>query len=425
MNWIFNGMRAQLRNHRGHLYETSDGGGKRTRRKGTRFFFQHNYSSMSSSSSKMNASLSEYETLPDTYRRLVAKHTGESFRDVATVVKENMFDPADLEDDERIIRVLYAGVNGGCETFRCRGEYAFSRNKEVQGTFPLGAEGCGLVVAGPASTEASAGSPYDEASKLPVGSHVMFVGGAFSEYVKVKTSQCYPIDTSSKEMTALRISGHVAYAALAHVGQMKKDNVILVTAAAGATGSFAVQFAKDCGCHVVATCRNSDKADILVSRYGVDRVINYSIDNIEDVLRNEYGRMIDIAYEGVGGKMQALAWENLAPGGRLLSVGYISQYPHAHSGPTKSFSDALPRPDELFWKGQTVMDDSKTAFGNVWPTDASVRHQALEHVSNLYAEGRVTPLIDDARQFHGIESISDAIDYMLLGNAIGKVVVSL
>lgn len=376
-------------------------------------------------SSKLNALISEYETLPDTYRRLVAKHTGESFRDVATVVKETMFNPADLEDDERIIRVLYAGVNGGCETFRCRGEYAFSRNRDVQGTFPLGAEGCGVVVAGPASAEASTGSPYDEASTLPVGSHVIFVGGAFSEYVKVKTSQCHPIDMSSKEMTALRISGHVAYAALTHVGHMKKDNVVLVTAAAGATGSFAVQFAKDCGCHVVATCRNSDKADILQSRYGVDRVINYSLENIEDVLRSEYGGMIDIAYEGVGGTMQALAWENLAPGGRLLSVGYISQYPHAHSGPVQSFSDSLPRPDELFWKGQTVVDDSKTAFGNVWPTDASVRQQALVQVCNLYAEGRVTPLIDDVHQFHGIESIPDAIDYMLLGNAIGKVVVSI
>ncbi|WPT16411.1 Prostaglandin reductase-3 [Picochlorum sp. SENEW3] len=357
-------------------------------------------------SSKLNASINEYETLPDTYRRLVAKHTGESFRDVATVVKENMFNPAHLEDDERIVRVLYAGVNGGCETFRCR-------------------EGCGVVVAGPASAEASTGSSYDEASTLPVGSHVMFVGGAFSEYVKVKTSQCHLIKMSSKEMTALRISGHVAYAALTHVGHMKKDNVVLVTAAAGATGSFAVQFAKDCGCHVVATCRNSDKADILQSRYGVDRVINYSLENIEDVLRSKYGGLIDIAYEGVGGTMQALAWENLAPGGRLLSVGYISQYPHAHSGPVQSFSDSLPRPDELFWKGQTVVDDSKTAFGNVWPTDASVRQQALEQVCNLYAEGRVTPLIDDVRQFHGIESIPDAIDYMLLGNAIGKVVVSL
>ena len=415
-------MRA-VRTHRSQLYETT-GGRRRARGRGFDII-PSSSSSSSPSSSKNNALIGEYKTLPDTYRRLVATHTGESFREVATVVEENMFDPADLEDDERIIRVLYAGVNGGCETFRCRGEYAFSRNKDVRGTFPLGAEGCGIVVAGPTSTGTDTGSLDEESICLPPGSHVMFVGGAFSEYVKVKTSQCHPIAKSSKEMTALRISGHVAYAALAHVGHMKKGDVVLVTAAAGATGSFAVQFARDCGCHVVATCRNSDKADILHSRYGVDRVINYSEENVEDVLRNEYNGMIDIAYEGVGGKMQALAWETLAPGGRLLSVGYISQYPHVQSGPIETFNPSLPRPDELFWKGQTVVEDSKTAFGNVWPTDAAVRQQALEHACKLYTEGRVTPLIDDKQNFHGIESISDAIDYMLRGNAIGKVVVAL
>eukprot|EP00889_Picochlorum_renovo_P001201 jgi/Picre1/28231/NNA_003637.t1 len=205
-------------------------------------------------SSKLNALISEYETLPDTYRRLVAKHTGESFRDVATVVKENMFNPADLEDDERIIRVLYAGVNGGCETFRCRGEYAFSRNKDVQGTFPLGAEGCGVVIAGPASAEASTGSPYDEASTLPVGSHVMFVGGAFSEYVKVKHPMSSHKDEFKRDDCAKDIRSCSVRRTYAR-GSHEERQYILVTAAAGATGSFAVQFAKDCGCHVVATCR--------------------------------------------------------------------------------------------------------------------------------------------------------------------------
>ena len=45
-----------------------------------------------------------------------------------------------------IVKVHYAGVNGGCETFRARGEWAFARNKDVP-EFALGAESSGTVVA--------------------------------------------------------------------------------------------------------------------------------------------------------------------------------------------------------------------------------------------------------------------------------------
>ena len=41
--------------------------------------------------------------------------------------------------------MLYAGVNGGCETFRARGDHAFRANRRLP-VYPLGAEGAGVVV---------------------------------------------------------------------------------------------------------------------------------------------------------------------------------------------------------------------------------------------------------------------------------------
>ncbi len=53
-----------------------------------------------------------------------------------------------------LVRIAYAGINGGCETFRTRGEYAFSGNSRLSGSFPLGAEGAGVVAAlGPGSAK--------------------------------------------------------------------------------------------------------------------------------------------------------------------------------------------------------------------------------------------------------------------------------
>ena len=72
--------------------------------------------------------------LPATFKALVAASTGESFAEVPRVKELPM---PELESGEVLVRVVYAGVNGGCETFRARGEYAFQGNRDAA-DFPLG-----------------------------------------------------------------------------------------------------------------------------------------------------------------------------------------------------------------------------------------------------------------------------------------------
>lgn len=353
-----------------------------------------------------------------TYKKLVAHKAGPCLRDVARIEQDLPVEHllAGLGNDEVVIRVRYAGVNGGCETFRCRAEYAFSRNAHETG-FALGAEGVGDVVAS------------GDAGRHLVGSSVMFVGGAFSEFVRVKVSMCTPIESNKTDYVAIRISGNVAHAALKYVAEIRPGDVVLVTAAAGATGSFAVQYAKHVGCHVVATCRSDVKASILEG-YGVDRVIQYTKEDVARVLHDEgYMGTIDVAYEGVGGELQSLAWDAIRPNtGRLLCVGYISEYPHTQkyaSGRMTTIKKALPPSDELFWGGKTVCDPrGKVAYGNVWPSEASLRQESLVELCSLYQQGIIMPLIDPV-EFIGVESIPDAMDYMLSGQALGKVVVRL
>ena len=62
---------------------------------------------------------------------------------------------------------------------------------------------------------------------------------------------------------------------------------MLVTAAAGGTGQFAVQLAAAAGCTVVATCGSAAKAALL-KRLGAARVINYREERVKDVLKREY-----------------------------------------------------------------------------------------------------------------------------------------
>lgn len=66
--------------------------------------------------------------------------------------------------------------------------------------------------------------------------------------------------------------------------------------------------------------------------------------------------------------MVRAAWENLASGGRLLTIGYISDYPHTNSnGAMQPIAEGLPSPQDLFWKGLTVEKDGKTIMGGASP----------------------------------------------------------
>lgn len=259
--------------------------------------------------------------------------------------------------------MTHAGVNGGCETFRVRGEHLFSSNNRID-HYLLGAEGRGVVVAVGASDTTSVAHRPTPA----LGEMVTFGGGgAFSEYAIVPAARCFtpPQGVPGPQAVALALSGTVAYTALHAVADVTAGETVLVTAAAGGTGHFAVQAAQLAGARVVATCGGGRKAARLRA-LGVDRIIDYTTEvgslclctlcwmcvwqpipsdtckseghavaaithvtqDVGAVLREEYPQGIDLVYEGVGGTLFATAMANLQPRGRVLVLGYISQYPH-------------------------------------------------------------------------------------------------
>jgi NADPH:quinone reductase-like Zn-dependent oxidoreductase len=379
------------------------------------------HASPTDGSSESLHAFKQLEQTPLSFKRLIARRTGTSLSDVAEIEEVPMLAP---KEGEVLVKVAYAGINGGCETFRARGEHAFAGNRSAE-FFTLGAEGAGTIV--------SIGSGV---RNLHSGQHVTFIGGAFSEYVVAKAALCWPVPSPTPEAVALTISGTVANAALKYVGKMKSGDTVLVTAAAGATGSFAVQLAQAAGCQVIATCGSERKTERLRA-LGLKRVINYMVEDVLHVLEKEnYSGTIDIAYEGVGGGLQAAAWNALRrPGGRLLPVGYISEYPHnpenirhekereQQSG-SGSASTLLPPSAELFWSGKFFeAADGRVAHGKVWPKERSDTLKAKQEVFEMYSSGKIEAWVDQERRFLGVAEVPAAVDYMLGGQAIGKVVV--
>lgn len=344
--------------------------------------------------------------IPKSFQALVAAKTGDTFSQVAQI--KSLPIPS-LEKDEALIRVLYAGINGGCETFRARGEFVFGENAEAKEPFALGAEGVGIVAAVGSDVEGYA-----------VGDAVCFVGSAFAEYSKCKANFLWSIPEALPEYVGLAISGLTACAMLEQTGDIKEGETVLITAAAGGAGHFAVQFAKLAGCTVIGTCGSEEKVKALKA-LGCDHVINYKSQDVAAEIKRLAPNGLDAVLEGVGGKMLQTALDNLTPEGRLLQIGYISEYPHNPDAATESSKNDVVA-SELFWKSQTIKRGKQTIYGNAWPKDYTAIAASKSRVLKLFSEGKLKSLVDNTKDFVGLESVSDAIEHMLSGKTIGKVV---
>ncbi|KAF4143079.1 Zinc-binding dehydrogenase [Phytophthora infestans] len=180
--------------------------------------------------------------------------------------------------------------------------------------FLAGVEGAGLV------TEVGS-----NVTTVKVGDAVMYQTlGAYADYVQVPVSAAIKIPELSKNALPVAVGGVSASICLECLGEMKSNETVLVTAAAGGTGQFVVQLAKLAGNHVIGTTSSDEKVEAL-TKLGCDRVINYNKENVGDVLKKEYPNGVDIVFESIGGDMFRAAVDNIAVRGRIIKIGFISR----------------------------------------------------------------------------------------------------
>jgi hypothetical protein len=330
--------------------------------------------------------------MPETYKKLVATRRSPDFRAAAEIVEEPIPDP---DPNEVIVRNRYAGVNA-TDVNIAAGRYT----PDAEPPIDLGAEAAGEVVA-----------TGRDVKHLQVGDAVVTstLGGGYREYHCVRASNTFKVTEPSPEALSIMVSGLTASIALQEVGDMKSDETVLVTAAAGGTGQYAVQIAKRNGNHVIGTCGTEEKMELL-DRLGCDRSINYRTEDVGEVLAREYPDGVDLVYEGVGGALFDTCVDALAVHGRLLAIGYVSEY---MDGP-----EPVTQP-RIYTK---LLNKSASIRGFFLPQFAMYFGEHLRHLIELLHRDDLYVAIDE-RVFRGIESIPDAVEYLHSGQSQGKVVV--
>ena len=242
-------------------------------------------------------------SFPETTRAVVVKELGNKFREVTELRSLPLAKPP---PGHAIVKNKYVGMNASDINYTA-GRYDPSHKPPMT----AGLEGLGEVVA-----------VGDDVS-LKVGQCVVLLGyGCFAEYLCKPMRELIPVPSLDPALMSLVLSGLTASISLEQKGELKEGKKVLVTAAAGGTGQFAVQIAKLAGCHVIGTCSTQEKSDFLKS-IGCDRVINYKRESVGDVLGKEYPDGVDVVYECIGKEMFDTCLQNLAVKGNLIVIGAI------------------------------------------------------------------------------------------------------
>lgn len=202
-------------------------------------------------------------------------------------------------------------------------------------------------------------------------------------------------------------TGLTAYFGIYEVGQVKKDDVVLVSGAAGGVGALVCQLAKIKGAKVIGVAGGKEKCDVLVNEIGADAAIDYKKDNLDEKIKEYASEGIDIFFDNVGGEILDAALDNIRDRARVVICGAISQYSHHESVNGPSLYLRLAEKYSRM-EGFTVMH-----FEDRY-------EEASKELLSLYEQGKlkIPYHIED-----GIENFPLALQKLFTGGNTGKLMV--
>jgi len=137
-------------------------------------------------------------------------------------------------------------------------------------------------------------------------------------------------------LSVLGITGTTAYFGLLEVGELKAGDTVVVSGAAGATGSVVGQIARLKGCRVVGIAGGEKKCAWLSDKARFDGAIDYKSEDVGARLDELCPDGIDVFFDNVGGEILDLALQRIARGARIVICGSISRYNDSEIAPGPS-----------------------------------------------------------------------------------------
>jgi NADPH-dependent curcumin reductase CurA len=234
---------------------------------------------------------------------------------------------------------------------------------------------------------------------------------SFQEYVIVR-DDVFTTPVPGRNVDQLAVmsvygpTGATAYFGMTGIGKPQPGETVVVSAAAGATGSVAGQIAKIAGARVVGIAGGPEKCRAVVDDFGFDACIDYKEGNVAAALKQHCPRGVNVYFDNVGGPILDAVLGRLAHKARVVLCGVISSYlTGEHPGPA-NYVNLLAK--TALMQGFNALDE----WGHF--------DEAFAWLSKWEQEGK---LVHRQTIADGIESCVDALNGLFTGANIGKMLV--
>jgi NADPH-dependent curcumin reductase CurA len=210
-------------------------------------------------------------------------------------------------------------------------------------------------------------------------------------------------------LSVLGVTGITAYFGMLDVGKAEAGQTVVVSGAAGATGSVAGQIAKLRGCRVVGIAGRTDKCRWITEELGFDAAIDYKTEPVQKRIFETCPKGVDVFFDNVGGPILDAVLANLALRARVVLCGAISQYNQMENayGP-KNYINLIGRRARM--EGFIVLDYRERYI------------EAVMQLAGWVAEGKIRHKVT---VLEGLERAPEALQRLFSGDHDGKLLVSL
>lgn len=215
---------------------------------------------------------------------------------------------------------------------------------------------------------------------------------------------CEPDLPPEAMLGALGIPGLTAWHGIQAIGRPVAGDTVVVSGAAGATGSIAGQLARIAGARVIGIAGGPEKCAWLTQVAGFDAAIDYKTGEVSAALKREAPGGIDVVYDNVGGAVLDAMLARIAIGARVVLCGGISRYEQGGriEGPGNYFNLILRR---ARMEGYIILDEQPR-----WPAMRA-------RLAGLLRSGR---LVAQQDVVEGFEQAPAALARLFTGANRGK-----
>ena len=300
---------------------------------------------------------------------------------------------AEPAEGEALLRTTYVGIDAAARTW-LDGQPGYLPPVEIGDV--IRAAGIGEVV-------------ESRCDAYQVGDVVTTLTG-FQDFVVIRDDVfATPVVGFTDQLAVMSIygpTGATAYFGMTGVGKPQPGETVVVSAAAGATGSVAGQIARIAGARVVGIAGGPEKCRAVVEDFGFDACIDYKAGDLAAALKEHCPKGVDVYFDNVGGDVLNAVLGRLASRARVVLCGVISSYlTGEHPGPS-NYVNLLARTATM--QGFNALDE--------W----AHFEEAFDALRGWEQQGL---LAHRETVYDGLESCVDALNGLFTGANIGKMLV--